>query len=121
MWFEYDDGKHFLRQAIAMTADRAVSLVLTAPTNDARSAHGRAFEQALRTLQLLSAPATASADDAAADTADLDAIPGDAATTLTDAAAVDAGVMFESAPAPEDQSGGSLPVAPGGRRRARRA
>ena len=28
VWFEYDDGKHFLRQAVALDDDRAVSLVL---------------------------------------------------------------------------------------------
>jgi len=101
VWFEFDDGKHFLRQAIAMTAERAISLVLTTTSNDARSAHGRAFEQALRTLQLLSQPTQAADDAATVDTPDLDAVPGDAATTLTDATVVDGGVMFESAPAPK--------------------
>ncbi|MEO7093141.1 MAG: hypothetical protein ABI175_07820, partial [Polyangiales bacterium] len=37
VWFEYDDGKKFLRQAIALgAADRAVSHVLSAPSNEAR-------------------------------------------------------------------------------------
>src|SRR6185437_14429533 len=56
VWFEYDDGKHFLRQAIAVADDdfRAVSLVLSASTNDQRSAAVRSFEQALRTLRPLS-------------------------------------------------------------------
>jgi hypothetical protein len=101
VWFEFDDGKHFLRQAVAMTADHAYSLVLTTTTNDARSAHGRAFEQALRTLQVLSPSSTAPDDAAAPDTAPLDGAPSDAATALTDATAVDGGVMFESAPAPK--------------------
>lgn len=125
VWFEFDDGKHFLRQAVAMTNERAVSLVLTTSSNDARSAHSRAFEQALRTLRVLttaemnqratatgtSSPATldaASSDATAAIRLDLDAGMvandaglSDAAATLDDAAvAIDGGVAFESAPAP---------------------
>lgn len=53
VWFEYDDGKHFLRQAIAIDEDHVVSLVLSAPTIEARNAHVRAFDQALRTLRPL--------------------------------------------------------------------
>ena len=53
VWFEYDDGKHFLRQALAIDEDHVVSLVLSAPTADARNANVRAFEQALRTLRPL--------------------------------------------------------------------
>jgi hypothetical protein len=55
VWFEYDDGKHFLRQAVAIDEDRVVSLVLSAPSAEARNAHVRAFEQALRTLRPLNA------------------------------------------------------------------
>ncbi|MBC7978148.1 MAG: hypothetical protein H7138_24455, partial [Myxococcales bacterium] len=54
IWFEYDDGKHFLRHAIAFASDRAISLVLSAPTSQGRASHTRAFEQALRTLRPLS-------------------------------------------------------------------
>jgi len=57
MWFEFDDNRRFLRQAVAVTADRAYSLVLSAPSIDARTSHVRAFDSALRTLQLLEAPA----------------------------------------------------------------
>src|SRR5688572_2911727 len=46
VWFEYDDGRRFLRQAVAINGDRALSLVLSAPGNDARATHVRAFEQA---------------------------------------------------------------------------
>ena len=53
MWFEYDDHKHFIRQALAIDHDHVVSLVLSAPSADARNAHIRAFEQALRTLRPL--------------------------------------------------------------------
>jgi hypothetical protein len=48
--FEYDDGKHFLRQAVGVTDDRAVSLLLSTTSADARASYVRAFEQALRTL-----------------------------------------------------------------------
>ena len=40
VWFEFDDGKHFLRQAVAFGEDRAISLVLSAPTSDGRSRSG---------------------------------------------------------------------------------
>jgi hypothetical protein len=53
VWFEYDDGSHFLRQAIAMDQRHAVSLILSAPSADARANHIRAFEQTLRTLRPL--------------------------------------------------------------------
>jgi hypothetical protein len=52
VWIEYDDGKHFLRQAIAFDRERSIaSLVLSAPTRAGRTAHVRAFEQALRTMR----------------------------------------------------------------------
>jgi hypothetical protein len=53
MWFEYEDGRRFLRQAVAVTGERALSLVLSTTSVDARSTHARAFDQALRTLQIL--------------------------------------------------------------------
>ena len=105
VWFEYDDGRRFLRQAIAMTGDRAISLILSAPSNDARAAHGRAFEQVLRSLSLLpeavipvasapgSAAAAAPAGDGGVATAPADAQP-DAALVI------DGGVEFQPAPAP---------------------
>lgn len=55
VWFEYDDGKRFIRQAVAIDEQHVVSLVLSAPTAEARNAHTRAFEQALRTLHPLNA------------------------------------------------------------------
>src|SRR5689334_7648193 len=68
VWFEYDDGRHYLRHAIAFSADRAVSLVLSAPTSETRAGLIRGFEQALRTLQLLTPEETARVEgiDAAA-------------------------------------------------------
>jgi hypothetical protein len=94
IWFEYQDGKHFLRHAIAFSPDRAISLVLSAPTSEARATHTRAFEQALRTLHLLSEEETARAAAAA--------LPDDAGTSaLGDGAVPDAGVAFQSAPPPK--------------------
>lgn len=101
VWFEYDDGRHFLRQAIAFSSDRAFSLVLSAPTSEARATHTRAFEQALRTLQPLSAEETARAsgiDAAPSPSGNDDAPPSDAG--LVDGAVLDGGMVFESAPAP---------------------
>ena len=102
VWFDYDDGKHFLRQAIAFSPDDyAISLVLSAGSKEARAIHGRAFEQALRTLHVVTPEETARAEgiDAAV------APPSDASiidsTALVDGAVLDAGVLFESAPAPK--------------------
>lgn len=116
VWFEYDDGKKFLRQAIALGAsDRAVSLVLSAPSNEARAAHVRAFEQALRTLRTVSAEEVAAslrsvdagtlvdAGASASDGAPGTAAPPDA--TL----GIDAGVVFESAPASREAPIGPCP------------
>jgi hypothetical protein len=53
VWFDFDDGKHFMRQAVAIHEDRAFSLVLSASSADARNSQIRAFEQTLRTLRPL--------------------------------------------------------------------
>src|SRR5262245_32604246 len=99
IFFDYDDGRHFLRQAIAFSPDRVFSLVLSTPTSEARRTHARSFEQALRTLQLLSPEETARATGIdAAPPAIVDAPPSDAG--LIDGAVLDGGVVFESAPAP---------------------
>jgi hypothetical protein len=99
IWFEYNDGKHFLRHAIAFSSDRAISLVLSAPTGEARATHARAFEQALRTLHLLSAEETARAEGIDAGAPD-GASPADSGA-LADGTVLEAGVRFESAPAPK--------------------
>ncbi len=109
VWFEYDDGKRFLRQAIAVTEDRAISLVLSAPTLEARSSHVRPFDQALRTLRLLSreeAEPEATLDAALALAGD--AAPRDAATAPADGATPPTGT-FESAPAPKIDPVGPCP------------
>lgn len=100
MWFEYDDGKRFVRQAVALGAsNRAISLVLSAPTNEARAAHVRAFEQALRTLRALTEQESAASATTDAGAGTSDGLVGDAAALPSDGGA-DAGAMFESAPAP---------------------
>jgi len=110
IWFEYDDGKHFLRHAIAFSSDRAISLVLSAPTPEARATHARAFEQALRTLHLLSAEETARAEGIDAAVAGTpDAAPPVDSGELADGAALDAGVLFESAPPPRISPIGTCP------------
>jgi hypothetical protein len=110
IWFEYDDGKHFLRHAIAFSSDRAITLVLSTPTSEARAIHTRAFEQALRTLHLLSAEETARAEgiDAAVPAVPVDAAVHDS-SALIDGAVLDAGVAFESAPAPKISPIGPCP------------
>ncbi|CAN5411835.1 hypothetical protein BH11MYX1_BH11MYX1_57030 [soil metagenome] len=55
VWFDYDDGKHFMRQAVALGEDRVFSLVLSASSAEGRNGQIRAFEQALRTLRPLTA------------------------------------------------------------------
>jgi hypothetical protein len=60
VWFDYDDGsgrgaaRHFVRQAVAIGENRVISLVLSTSTNEARTSNLRAFEQALRSLNLAS-------------------------------------------------------------------
>lgn len=53
VWFELDDGKRHLRQAVALGEDQVITLVLSASSAEARASHVRAFEQALRTLRPL--------------------------------------------------------------------
>lgn len=107
VWFEYDDGRRFLRQAIAMSGERAVSLVLSAPTAEARATHARAFDQTLRTLEELTAAEAAAATPTSGD-AGVATAPGDgAAAALVDAPPTDAG--FTSAPAPRIEPVGPCP------------
>ncbi|HEY5946189.1 MAG TPA: hypothetical protein VIV40_11890 [Kofleriaceae bacterium] len=102
VWFELDDGKHYVRQAVALGEDRVVSLTLSTSSAEARSAHVRAFEQALRTLRPLTLEEMGSAlpppeqvvmqmvvDAGVADAG----APADAAPQAT--------ATFESAPAPK--------------------
>jgi hypothetical protein len=114
VWFDYDDGKHFMRQAVALGEDRAFSLVMEASSAEIRNSQVRAFEQTLRTLRPLTeaelgappAPGTslvAPGNDAGiADAAAI--VPGDGgtlapATTTGGDAGVPSPVPYQSAPA----------------------
>ncbi|MGN6104039.1 MAG: hypothetical protein ACTHU0_02950 [Kofleriaceae bacterium] len=115
VWFEYDDGKRFLRQAVAMTEHRAVSLVLSAPSNEARAAHVRPFDLALRTLQRVGdaappapgpvrptpTPAPTEAQGSGASAAGSATSPG-AAPPPADAGPSDAAPIDAAAPPPPD-------------------
>jgi hypothetical protein len=118
VWFEYDDGKRFLRHAVTVTEDRAISLVLSAPTNDARAQHVRAFDQALRSLQILTtAEAQPIGIDAAIVTTFSDGGAADA-TMLADAAVLDGGVTFTTSMPKENPIGPCKPLpAPGPKKR----
>jgi len=107
-WFEYEDGKRFLRHAVALTADRVFSLVLSSPTSEARATHARAFEQMLRTLHPLTA-AEAAVTATAADDAGASLPPTDGAAPAPDASALDAGVTFGSTPASKIDPVGPCP------------
>jgi hypothetical protein len=110
VWFDYDDGKHFMRQAVALGEDRAFSLVMESSSAEVRNSQVRAFEQTLRTLRPLTeaelgappAPGTslvapgndAGVTDAAA------VIAGDAGTVAAaGSAAPPSPPVFASAPA----------------------
>jgi hypothetical protein len=69
VWFDHEDGTAFLRQAVIVTDDRVISLVLSAPSSEARAANARAFEQALRSMRPLAAEELASASTAEPDPA----------------------------------------------------
>ncbi len=104
VWIEYDDGHRFLRQAVALTEDRVVTLVLATSSPDARTSYVRPFEQALRTLRPLTAEETAIAQGAPA----IDAPIADASLidggTLADAATAQPtlATQMQAAPAPKE-------------------
>ena len=104
VWFELDDGKQYLRQAIALSEDRVVSLTLTTQSAEARSAHVRAFEQALRTLRPLTDEEMGTALPAPEQVVMqliVDAGVADAGTMVPADAAPAGTATFESAPAPK--------------------
>ncbi len=53
VWFEFTDGKRYVRQAIAANQRRVFTLVLSTGSASDRATHSRAFEQALRSLREL--------------------------------------------------------------------
>ncbi len=108
VWFEYDDDNkgHFLRQAVTLTEDRVVTLLLSTSSSDARASYVRAFEQVLRTLHPLTA------EEQAAPSPTASAPPGDAGVplTLSDAAAPASSTpTFPSAPAAKQSPVGPCP------------
>lgn len=111
VWFELDDGKRFLRQAVAIAEDRVISLTLHTPSAEARSAHVRAFEQALRTLRPLT-PAELGEPTPSPEQVVMQLV-GDAGVAPTDAtsdAALATATTFESAPMTKQE-----PVGPCGK------
>jgi hypothetical protein len=102
VWFDVDDGKRFLRQAVALREDRVVSLTLSTSSAEARGSHARAFQEALRTLRPLALEEMGTAlpppeqvvMQLVVDASVTDAgAPADAAPAAT--------ATFESAPAPK--------------------
>ena len=100
VWFDVDDGHQFLRQAVALREDAVISLVLSAPSAEARNAHVRYFEQALRTLRPLTpqelGETLPSPQQVVTQLIDDGGVPADA--VATDAAGVATPTTFESAP-----------------------
>jgi len=95
VWFDYDDGKHFMRQAVALGDDRAFSLVMEATSAEVRNSQVRAFDQTLRTLRPLT-EAELGAPPAPGTTL----APGDAGVADASAAIGDGGATPGSAVAP---------------------
>lgn len=54
-WFDYEDGKRWLRQAVLMSGSRAVTLILSASSLADRANHARSFDRAIRSLRPLTA------------------------------------------------------------------
>ena len=53
VWFEYEDGKKFMRQGVATDEARAHTLILSTSSSQQRGNHVRAFDQALRSMHPL--------------------------------------------------------------------
>ena len=109
IYFEYEDGRRFLRHAFTFTNDRFITLVLSAPTNEGRATHVRPFDQALRTLRPLTLDEAEPDADAAITIGDA-ALTDGTATLPLDATALDAGVVFQSAPTPKVNPIGPCPT-----------
>jgi hypothetical protein len=60
-WFDYEDGKQWLRQAVLVSGAHAVTVVLSAPSAADRASHARAFDRAVRSLRPLTALEAAAA------------------------------------------------------------
>ena len=108
IYFDFDDGKKWLRQAIVTDGARAHSLILTAPSQSQRTSQLRAFEQVLRTLHPINSTA-ASAVPPEVDSPSEVPLDGGLlvqldAAALHDAGARDAGVPGDAGPTPEQSA-----------------
>jgi hypothetical protein len=99
VWFDYDDGKHFMRQAVALGEDRAFSLVMEASSAEARNGQVRAFEQTLRTLRPLTEAELGAPPAPGTTLAPGDAGANDAAVGSASDAGTPSPAAYESAPA----------------------
>jgi hypothetical protein len=108
VWFDVDDGKRFVRQAVALRDDRVISLTLSTSSAEARGSHARAFQGALRTLRPLALEEMGSAlppPDQIVMQLVVDAGITDAGGPVD--AALAGTATFESAPAPKIDPVGS--------------
>jgi hypothetical protein len=84
VWFEFTDGKRYVRQALAATERRVVSFALSTGSAADRGSHARAFDQALRSLQELSEEeARPTAGDASAPAAGTPPASGSSASSTS--------------------------------------
>ncbi len=72
-WFEYSNNRRFIRHAIIMNAKLAITVTMSSPTADARSAHIREFETMRRSIRALRVEAPTVADNNAGSGADANA------------------------------------------------
>jgi len=109
-WFDYEDDRRWLRQAVLVAGRSAVTLILSAQSAADRSSQARAFDRALRSLRPLTASeaAAAAVAEAARDAGVAAAGDGGAVapadTGPSDAGVGDAGIG--------DAGAGSAPASP---------
>jgi hypothetical protein len=98
-WFDYEDGKQWLRQAVLVAGTHGVTVILSAPSVTDRASHARAFDRAVRSLRALTASeaaAVAPAFDAA----------------VADASSDDGGVVSDARPVETGDGGVPSVTAP---------
>lgn len=99
VWFEFTDGKRYVRQAVAANERRVVSFALSTGSIADRGTHARAFDQALRSLQELSEAEARAASPASAPT-DSPPTSGSAATPPAPPSSAPSSSPPSTAPAP---------------------
>jgi len=85
-WFDYEDGRRWLRQAVLVSGATAVTLILSTDAATDRATHVRTFDRALRSLRPMTASEAAAAAPVVPLDAGVDAPPTDA--TVGDAGAL---------------------------------